>query len=132
MAAVLTPEQAEALIKAMKAPKAPVVRTYRGRKIVQLLKSGECFTHSQIAAGLGITDESLLSRLAGYTFSDCELSEDDEIIAHWPKSGIVLVKSGKLKNMTRKKEAGPAEHGPLLRYAPGQAPLQRGIHGGTR
>jgi hypothetical protein len=94
--------------------------------IIRLVKSGQCSTHSHIAAGLGISDRLLIHLLGGHMFTmrtfDESEKEEVETRVIWPHAGVSMHK-GKLEILPPKETS---KRGTLLSY-PAGAPLERGV-----
>jgi biotin operon repressor len=97
-------------------------------KLIRVLKLGTCFTQSQIARELGITEDHLRSLMKGHQFVEYELSDDEKDWTYWPELGVYMKKSGDLVIIPHKKTARTVPEGMLLRYPQHKAPLQRGLH----
>jgi hypothetical protein len=75
--------------------------------------------------------EKLVS-LMGCEFSESE--DDDETVVSWLEAGVFIRNAGKLDIPPLREPIKPGARGALLRYAPDETPVRRGLHdtGGIR
>jgi DNA-binding transcriptional regulator YhcF (GntR family) len=94
------------------------------KKLIQALKSEGCYTQSQIASYLDLTEDELFSLMKGYKFVEYEPFDDEMIWVYWPEIGVYIKEPGILVKIPPQKTR---TEGYLLRYPQNETPLQQGI-----